>query len=51
MTFKDSTGETSSLWVEYYTRLGKDIPEGVPGTNPNDMSREVSLETVAVAFP
>jgi hypothetical protein len=51
MTFKDSTGETSSLWVDYYSRLGKEIPEGVPGTNPNDMSREVSLEKVDVEFP
>lgn len=51
MTFKDSTGKTSSLWLDYYAKLGKDIPEGAPGTNPNDMSREPLLETVPVVFP
>ena len=48
MTFKDSTGEVSPLWVEHYKRLGEDIPEGVPGTNPNDMFREPSLVDVKV---
>ena len=51
MTFKDSSGETSPLWVDYYAKLGKEIPEGEMGTNPNDMSREVLLETVPVVFP
>ena len=40
MTFKDSTGKTSPLWEEYYARREAPIPEGVPGTNPNDMFGE-----------
>lgn len=40
MTFKGPDGETDPYWVRYYDRLDRDIPEGVPGTNPNDLSRE-----------
>lgn len=43
MTFKDSTGVTSPLWEEYYAKRGAPIPEGVPGTNPNDMFGEEVL--------
>lgn len=48
MTFRDSTGTTSPLWTEYYARLGEPVPEGVPGTNPNDLYREPALVRVAV---
>lgn len=50
MTFKDSTGATSPLWEEYYSRLGSEIPEGVGGTNPNDMYKEEFLRKVDVDF-
>lgn len=40
MTFKDSTGETDPYWIRYYEQLGRAIPEGLPGTNPNDLSRD-----------
>jgi len=43
MTFRDSTGQTLPYWTEYYRALGKEIPEGVPGTNPNDLSRDPIL--------
>lgn len=39
MTFIDpSTGDFHNLWVEHYERLGIDIPEGLPGCNPNGMA-------------
>lgn len=43
MTFKDTRGETVPYWIDYYGKLGCDIPEGVPGTNPNDLSRDPHL--------
>lgn len=43
MTFKGPDGETDPYWIRYYERLEQEIPEGVPGTNPNDMSREPVL--------
>ena len=50
MTFKDSTGNTSPLWEDYYRERGREIPEGAPGTNPNDMSREPLLVKVEIDF-
>lgn len=39
MTFKSPNQETyHPLWVSYYERLGVDIPEGLPGCNPNGMA-------------
>lgn len=49
MTFKGPDGETDPYWIRYYERLGCGIPEGVPGTNPNDLSREDVL--VPVPWP
>ena len=47
MTFKDPEGETDPYWTEYYARLGVPIPEGEPGTNPNDLSRDPVLQEIA----
>jgi len=44
MTFKDSSGQTAPYWASYYGKMGCDIPEGVPGTNPNDLSRDPHLK-------
>ena len=49
MTFKGPDGETDPYWIRYYERLACEIPEGVPGTNPNDLSREMVL--VPVPWP
>ena len=44
MTFRDKqTGEISTLWVEHFKRYKCEIPEGVPGTNPGDMSRSKAI--------
>ena len=32
------------FWTELFAKAGEEIPEGVPGTNPNDMARESILE-------
>lgn len=46
MSFKDSTGLISTLWINYFKKLGKAIPEGVPGTNPNALSKEKIIKEV-----
>ena len=47
MTFKDKkTGETSPLWEKHFQMHKHEIPEGVPGTNPGDMSRSRAIEIV-----
>lgn len=48
MTFKDPEGITDPYWTEYYARLGVPVPEGVPGTNPNDLSRDPVLHEISV---
>lgn len=46
MSFKDSTGNISALWREYFKKLNKKVPEGSPGTNPYDMSQENVIREV-----
>ena len=47
MTFKDSdTGRFLSFWIEYYKKLGVEIPEGKPGINPNGMSSSPNINMV-----
>lgn len=50
MTFKGPDGITVPYWVAHYDSLGVAIPEGAPGTNPNDLSRSVILTPVPVEF-
>ena len=37
-------GTLPQFWTELFAKAGEEIPEGVPGTNPNDMARESILE-------
>lgn len=46
MNFRDSKGDMPKFWVELFEKLGEPIPEGVEGTNPNDMSKEPILTEV-----
>ncbi len=46
MTFKGADGEYDTFWTELFESLGMDIPEGVQGTNPQDMSEEEILDEV-----
>jgi len=46
MNFRDSKGAMPDFWTKLFQRLGEKIPEGVPGTNPNDMSKEPVLKEV-----
>ena len=45
MTFKDpKTGSFPKAWVEYYQKMGIEIPEGQPGCNPNGLAASEKLE-------
>lgn len=46
MNFKSSDGTFPPYWVELFDLLGEPIPQGVMGTNPNDMSQEHCLKRV-----
>lgn len=46
MNFRDSNGDMPRFWIELFEKLNEPIPEGVKGTNPNDMSKEPVLREV-----
>lgn len=46
MNFRDADGNMPAFWSELFEKLGEPIPEGVSGTNPNDMSAEPVLTEV-----
>lgn len=37
MSFRDSKGELPLYWEQLFASLGVPVPEGLPGTNPQDM--------------
>jgi len=43
MNFRASDGSMPEYWTKLYQSLGTSIPEGVSGTNPNDMSKDRRL--------
>lgn len=50
MNFRAADGSMPAFWEELFDALGEPIPEGVPGTNPNDMAREAVLEEIGRFF-
>lgn len=46
MNFRSADGEMPAFWTELYEKLGMDVPEGLPGTNPNQISDSPLLEEV-----
>lgn len=46
MNFRDEDGHLPAFWVELFERLGEPVPEGVPGTNPNDLAKDTLLNEV-----
>ena len=48
MNFKDADGNFPVYWQQLFERLGQPIPQDVPGTNPQAMSKEPALRPVAV---
>lgn len=50
MNFRAEDGTMPRFWQELFDKLGETIPEGVPGTNPNDMARDPHLQEVGRWF-
>lgn len=43
MNFKGPDGEFPVYWIQLFEWLGSPIPQGLMGTNPNDMSKDTNL--------
>lgn len=47
MSFKDKqSGELNPYWIKHFEMHKGEIPEGVPGTNPSDMSKSPKLKII-----
>ena len=46
MNFKNADGEFPPYWQQLFDRLGEPVPQDVPGTNPQAMSKEPALRRV-----
>lgn len=47
MNFRNpETGVIAAYWVDFYRSHGMDVPQGLPGTNPNDMAHSPALQRV-----
>ena len=50
MNFRAADGSMPEFWVQLFDKAGEAIPQGVPGTNPNDMAKHPELIEVARFF-
>ena len=46
MSFHDSTGNVTEFWTKFYASRGLTVPEGEPGTNPGQLSRDSNVEII-----
>lgn len=46
MNFLDSEGNLPEYWKELFEKLQMDVPQGLPGTNPEDLSRSTTLRGI-----
>ena len=44
MSFHDSTGNVTEFWTKFYAARGMAVPEGTPGTNPGQLSRDSNVK-------
>jgi len=50
MNFRNAKGEMPAFWTELFQKLDEPIPEGVLGTNPNEMAKDSMLMEVYRCF-
>lgn len=48
MNFLNSEGNLPEYWKELFEKLQMDVPQGLPGTNPEDLSRSTSLRSTSL---
>ena len=46
MNFNGPDWEISPYWTELFAKMGKPVPQGLPGTNPNDLSKSDKLKRI-----
>lgn len=46
MNFAGPDGLPLPYWVAHFDALGLPVPQGAPGTNPNDLSRSLHLQFI-----
>lgn len=51
MNFKNANNEFPVYWQQLFALIGQEIPQDVPGTNPQDMSGAPVLKTVPACLP
>ncbi len=50
MNFKNAEGEFPVYWTQLFARIGQEVPQDVPGTNPQAMARDPHLKPVNVTL-
>lgn len=50
MSFHDETGLVTDYWRDFYGQHGMAVPEGLPGTNPGELSSRSQI-TILGKFP
>ncbi len=50
MNFRDAEGNLPDFWRTLFDESGDPIPEGLPGTNPHELSKETILKEVWHGF-
>lgn len=48
MNFLDSEGNLPEYWKELFEKMQMDVPQGLPGTNPEDLSRSTTLQRASL---
>lgn len=51
MSFHDSTGCVTEFWTKFYAARGLAVPEGEPGTNPGQISRDPQVRILGLLVP
>lgn len=46
MSFHDATGVVTDYWLDFYAQHGMAVPEGLPGTNPGELSRRPQVRII-----
>lgn len=50
MNFLSDDGSLPKFWEELFSGLGMEVPQGVQGTNPQDMSRDPHLKVLDITL-
>ena len=48
MSFHNDSGEITAFWRNYYSKAGMNVPEGAPGSNPGELSREKIIKMLYI---